>query len=92
MLKIDIWPEAQDFLDTITTKQQRQVSAKIFLLAENPTPPSSKLLKDYAPLRRFRSGDYRIVYFVERDTLKIPLIDKRGDDKIYRLVTRKFKK
>ncbi len=92
MLKIDIWPEAQDFLDTIVVKQQRQVSAKIFFLAETPTPPSSKLLKDYAPLRRYRAGDYRIIYFVEKDVLKIPLIDKRGDDKIYRLVTRKFKK
>ena len=92
MPQIDIWPEAQDFLDTIAAKQQRQISVKIFLLAENPTPPTSKLLKDYAPLRRFRSGDYRIVYFIERDILRIPLIDKRRDDKIYRLVTRKCKK
>ena len=92
MLKIDIWPEAQDFLETLTAKRRRQVSVKVFLLAENPAPPSSKLLEGYAPLRRFRSGDYRIIYFVDGNVLKIPLIDKRGDDKIYHLVTRKFKK
>lgn len=92
MLKIDIWTEAQDFLETLIAKQQRQISAKLFFLAENPMPPSSKLLKDYAPLRRYRSGTYRIIYFVEKGILRIPLIDKRGDDKVYRLVTRKFKK
>lgn len=92
MLKIDIWPEAQNFIETRTVKHRRQISAKIFLLAENPAPPSSKLLEGYAPLRRFRSGNYRIIYFVDGGILKVPLIDKRGDDKIYRAVTRKFKK
>ncbi len=92
MLKIDIWPEARDFLETLTIKNRRQVSTKIILLAENPTPPQSKMLEGYAPLRRLRSGDYRIIYFVDENVLKVPLVDKRGDDKIYRLVTRKFKK
>lgn len=84
MLKIDIWPEARDFLETISAKHKRQISAKIFALAEHPTPPSSKQLEGYAPLRRYRSGDYRIIYVVQGGILKIPLIEKRGDDKVYR--------
>lgn len=84
MLKIDIWPEAREFLETVSAKHKRQISAKIFALANDPLPPRSKQLEGYAPLRRLRSGDYRIIYFEEGTVLKIPLIDKRGDDKIYR--------
>lgn len=91
MLKIDIWPEAQDFLESLTAKHQRQVSAKIFLLAENPKPPHSKTLEGFAPLRRVQSGRYRIVYFIDGAMLKIPLIDKRNDDAVYREVGKKFK-
>ncbi|MDO8562192.1 MAG: type II toxin-antitoxin system RelE/ParE family toxin [bacterium] len=90
MLRIDIWPEAKDFLETLSAKRKRQVSVKILLLAEYPMPARSKILEGYAPLRRLRSGDYRIVYFVESNILKIPLIDKRGDDEVYRRLKRLF--
>lgn len=90
MLKIDIWPEAEDFLETLTAKHKRQVSARLFALAETPMPPQSGLLEGFAPLRKLRSGDYRIIYFVESDILKIPLIGKRGDDEIYRRLRRLF--
>jgi mRNA-degrading endonuclease RelE of RelBE toxin-antitoxin system len=92
MLKIDIWPEAQNFLETLSAKPKRQISARIFSLADRPFPPQSKLLEGFAPFRRLRSGDYRIVYFVDGNTLKIPLVDKRGDDRVYRHLARKFKK
>lgn len=92
MLRIDIWPEAKDFIETLPTKRKRQVSEKIFSLAENPLLVRSKLLEGFAPLRRIRSGDYRIVYFVEGGVLKVPLADKRGDDKVYRRLAQKFKK
>lgn len=90
MLRIDIWPEAQDFLETLPAKRKRQVSARIFFLVENPFLPRSKILEGYAPLRRFHSGDYRIIYFVEGNILKIPLIGKRGDDEVYRRLKRLF--
>ena len=84
MLRIDIWPEARDFLESLPSKRRRQISTKIFSLAKDPLTPRSKLLEGYAPLRRYRSGDYRIVYFADKDVLKVPLVDKRGDDKVYR--------
>ncbi|MDO8521730.1 MAG: type II toxin-antitoxin system RelE/ParE family toxin [bacterium] len=90
MLKVDIWPEAKDFLETLSTKQKRQVSAKIFLLSGHPMPVRSKMLEGYTPLRRLQSGDYRIIYFVEGNVLKIPLIGKRGDDEVYRRLKRLF--
>ena len=89
MLKIDIWPEAQEFLDSLAAKHKRQISAKIFTLAKDPLPPPSKVLAGFS-LRRLRSGDYRIVYFIEGNVLKIVLIDRRNDDRIYRRLGRLF--
>ena len=90
-LRIDIWPAANQFLETLVAKHQRQIATKIFLPAENPTPPKSKLLEGYAPLRRFQSGKYRIVYFVEGKVLKVPIIDLRNDDRVYQVVERRYK-
>ena len=92
MLEIDVWPLAKKFIETVSRKHAQQLIAKIELLAERPMPPKSKLLEGYAPLRRLRSGDYRIVYFVDGNVLKVPLIDKRGDDKVYRHLAQKFRK
>lgn len=91
MLEIRILNEAQVFLDSLEAKPLRQISEKIFRLAETPFPRTSKQVEGYAPLRKIRSGDYRIIYFVEGTTLKVALIDKRGDDQAYRRMERKFR-
>ena len=90
MLEINILDEAQRFLNALTEKHEHQIVQKILLLARNPMHPRSKLLEEYAPLRRLRSGDYRIIYFVEGNVLKITLIGKRGDDEVYRRLKRLF--
>src|SRR3989338_4710176 len=103
MLEIDIWPPAKEFIESISSKHARQLITRIERLADNPFVPKSKILEGYAPLRRFRSGDYRIIpstgadtnsigYLVDGNVLKVPLIDKRGDDKIYRRMEQKFRK
>jgi mRNA-degrading endonuclease RelE of RelBE toxin-antitoxin system len=91
MLEIDVWPPAEHFIAGLESKFAEQIVRKIEQLAVNPRPPKSKVLEGYAPLRRLRSGDYRIVYFVDGNVLKVPLIDKRGDDKVYRSLAKKFK-
>ena len=90
MLKIDIWPQARDFIESLQSKNRRQIAARIVSLAENPHPARSKLLEGFASLRRFPAGDYRIVYFVDGNILKVPLVDKRGDDRVYRRLKRMF--
>ena len=90
MLKIRILDSAQRSLLQLEHKQARQLTRKIKQLAVHPTPPQSKMLEGYAPLRRLRVGDCRVIYFVEGNTLKIPLIDRRGDDKVYRRLKRLF--
>ena len=91
MIRILIWDDAKEFIDTLQNKHKRQVAKKIKELSENPNPIKSKLLEGFNPLRRLRSGMYRIVYFVKDDVLNIILVDKRNDNKIYRKLIRKFR-
>ena len=90
MLAIDVWPPAKEFIESISSKHARQVIKRIERLADIPLPPQSKLLEGYAPLRRLRSGDYRIIYFVHQNVLKVPLVDRRNDDKIYHRLKQMF--
>jgi mRNA interferase RelE/StbE len=87
MRKIDLTKQVQKFLGKLPPKQRRQVSGKIFQLAENPIPPDSKLLKGF-PFRRADIGEYRIVYRFDEETLFVPTVGKRNDDDVYRLLRR----
>jgi len=54
---------------------------------EDPEPPDSSQLIGY-PYRRADIGEYRIIYRVEEDCLKVALVGKRNDDEIYRQLSR----
>jgi mRNA interferase RelE/StbE len=73
MNKLDITRRAQKFLETLPPKQFRQVVSKIFALLAEPEPPDSKQLSGF-PYRRADVGEYRIIYRVEGDLVKIALI------------------
>jgi mRNA interferase RelE/StbE len=88
MLKIDVSKRSAKFLRKLDSKQARQLGTKIQELRSNPEPHDSQQLKGYAPLRRADVGEFRIVYVVEGDTLKIALVGKRNDDEIYKQVKR----
>ena len=90
MLDVRILDEAQRFLDGLPEKHRYQIVRKIMLLAEHPYTARTKSIEGFPPLRRIKSGDYRIIYFVEGDVLKVPLIDKRGNDAVYRRLKRLF--
>ncbi len=77
MLNIDIDPEAETFILTLPLKRQKQVVDKIDALAAG-YKSGTKSLKEFPSLFRMRSGDYRIVYYIESNTLNIILIDLRS--------------
>jgi mRNA interferase RelE/StbE len=83
MLKLQISKDSGKFLDTLPPKQFRQIVKKVFLLLENPRPNDSKELKGY-PFLRCDIGEYRIVYDVAEDTLRVIIVGKRNDDEVYR--------
>jgi mRNA interferase RelE/StbE len=85
--QLDITHDCHKFLLTLPPKQFRQVVTAMFELLRNPEPHDSRLLKGF-PYRRVDVGEYRIIYYVEGTVLRIPLIDKRNDDEVYKKLQR----
>jgi mRNA interferase RelE/StbE len=83
MLKLQISKDSGKFLDTLPPKQFRQIVKKVFLLLENPRQNDSKELKGF-PFLRCDIGEYRIIYDVVDDTLRIIIAGKRNDNEVYR--------
>ncbi len=87
MLRLDLTQKALAFLDKLSPKQFKQVARKIFSLMENPEPHDSKEMKGH-PYRGTDIGEYRIIYRVEEDVLKVAVIGKRNDSEVYKKMTR----
>ncbi|HXK38962.1 MAG TPA: type II toxin-antitoxin system RelE/ParE family toxin [Candidatus Paceibacterota bacterium] len=87
MLKLDVKHRVAKFVRRLPPKHQRQVSQKILELCRGPMPPDSEHLTGF-PYRRASIGEYRIIYRVEEETLRIPLIHKRNDDEVYKRLKR----
>ena len=61
MLTIRLSKRADKTLGKIPAKKARQIAARIKHLAENPDILPTVELKGYAPWRRAKSGEYRII-------------------------------
>jgi mRNA interferase RelE/StbE len=83
MLKLSVSKRARKFLDDLPAKQFRQIVRKVFSLQENPRPNDTEQLKGY-PFLRNDVGEYRIIYDVQEDTLRLILVGKRNDDDVYK--------
>ena len=92
MPRIDLSKQAAEFLRALPAKQARQIAEKLKLLAADPSSLPSEGLKGYAPMRRLKSGEFRIVFGVEDDVVQIRLIGKRNDDEIYKALERVWKR
>ena len=92
MLRIELSKQASRFLRDVAAKPARQIAEKIRQLAIDPSALPSEALRGYAPLRRLKSGEFRVVFAIEADALRISLIGKRNDDEIYKALERTWKK
>lgn len=88
MLTIKLSKRADKTLASLPAKHARQLAERIKALAENTDAVPHMELRGYAPWRRAKSGEYRIIFQVDGDDLLIGLIGKRNDDEIYRLIER----
>jgi mRNA interferase RelE/StbE len=84
MLRLDVSKNAAKFLLKVPAKHARQVAERITALRQMPNALPTEDVKGYAPFRRLKSGEYRVVYFIEGETLFVTLIGKRNDDDIYK--------
>jgi mRNA interferase RelE/StbE len=93
MLKLDLSRDAGDFIAELPGKQFKQVVSAMLSLLKNPQPqdvPSTRPLTGMEGYYRVDSGEYRIVFHVAGDLLRVPLIGKRNDDAAYRHLGRKI--
>jgi len=82
--KLDLTRAAGKFLTKLPPKQFRQVVSTIFRLRENPEPHDSSQLIGNPEYRRVDIGEYRIIYRLETDAVKIAVVGKRNDSEVYK--------
>jgi len=87
MLRLDLTKKTIAFFDKLPLKKFKQVSNKIFSLMANSKSPDSKELKGY-PCRGTDIREYRMIYRVEEDVLKIALVGKCNDSAVYEKLPR----
>jgi len=90
MLKLDPTKDAIKFWDNLDAKQYRQVGRKILSLLIDPHPQDSKALVGASEYFRVDCGEYRIIYRVDGETLKLVLIGSRNDGDVYKKFDRKI--
>jgi len=75
-------------LSKIPKKFREQIVRKIAGLTSNPTPPASKQLvgvkEGDIPVRRLRSGDYRILYALQGNPTAITILDIGDRKDVYK--------
>lgn len=82
MRRLDIDRDATKYLQDLDAKQYKQVASKMLSLMMNATPADYSQLKGYS-YHRVDSGEYRIIYRFDTDTVYIVLIGKRNGDEVY---------
>ncbi|MBM3584797.1 MAG: type II toxin-antitoxin system RelE/ParE family toxin [Alphaproteobacteria bacterium] len=88
MRRIDLSRQAARVVEKLPPKHRRQVIGKITELARDPNPPDARALKGFS-LMRADVGEYRIVYDVVDETVRVQVVGKRNDDEVYRILDRK---
>ena len=87
---VSLKPAAERALAKLSKKNQKALASRIEALALAPRPRGAEKLKGAADLYRIRSGDFRIIYQVHDDVLRV-LVVIIGDRKdIYDRLKRLF--
>jgi mRNA interferase RelE/StbE len=89
---ISLSRDAVDFVEGLPAKQRRQIAERLERLMQAPMDLPSEQLRGFAPLRRLKAGEYRIIYSIEDDMIFVRLIGKRNDDEIYKALERAWKR
>ncbi len=84
MYQIKISRIAEKQLATFPKHVANSIVAKIDALSTNPRPSGSLKLEGSDKEFRIRSGDYRIIYRIENDTLIIEIIRIGHRQDVYR--------
>ena len=81
-------PQALAYLKRVQPRFRRQIVKRIQGLATNPHPHNSRVVQGMVEgkriVHRIRSGDYRVLYSVRKQTREIVILDVDHRKNIYR--------
>jgi len=84
MYKVQLTPDAANFIRGQTKKIQRKLTSKLKRLKDNPRPTDCKKIQGGQNLYRLRSGPYRIIYQVFDDRILVVVIRIGHRKDVYR--------
>lgn len=81
---VELRPAAVRTLRDLPSSHRRRITGRIDALASNPRPVGVKLLAGPERLWRLRVGDYRIIYQVADEVLRVLVIRIGNRREVYR--------
>lgn len=81
---IEVLPAAERSLSKVHPDMQARIRGAVLKLAANPRPPGARALKDRHGYLRVRVGDYRIIYTIEDDVLRVIVVRVGHRRDVYR--------
>ena len=81
---IEVLPAAERDLRKVHPQMRARIRGAVLKLAADPRPPGARALKDRPRYLRVRVGDYRIIYTIEDDVLRVIVVRVRHRHDVYR--------
>lgn len=72
--RVEILPAAVRSIRKLPPEAKRRIQAAVDLLADDPRPPAAKKLTGRSEWR-VRTGDYRILYWIQDEVLLVVVVD-----------------
>jgi mRNA interferase RelE/StbE len=81
---IEVLPAAERDLRKVHPQMRARIRGAVLKLAAEPRPPGARALKDRPGYLRVRVGDYRIIYTIEDDVLRVIVVRVGHPRDVYR--------
>ena len=81
---IEVLPAAERALRKVHPEIRARIRGAVLKLATDPRPPGARALKDRPGYLRVRVGDYRIIYTIEDDVLRVLVVRVGHRRDVYR--------
>ncbi|MGO9200969.1 MAG: type II toxin-antitoxin system RelE family toxin [Limisphaerales bacterium] len=84
MYRVELVPRAARAFKNLPVDVQRRLDPSIQALGRNPHPPGCKKLSGEESVWRIRVGDWRVIYQIREDELRVLVIKLGHRREIYR--------
>ena len=81
---IEVLPAAERDLRKVHPQMRARIRGAVLKLAAEPRPPGARALKDRPGYLRVRVGDYRIIYTIEDEVLRVIVVRVGHSRDVYR--------